>query len=143
MASHDQSFRAGEATGRAEVYKNSLFISLFLALFIFNELLIINGTCGFQEKGDRATETVKEKGREAKDRTNQTAQQAKEKTGEAAESTKEKASEGKEKTKGVFQQTGEKVKQVAQSAADTVKTTLGLGQHRDDEHTTTPKESGR
>ncbi|CAK7356583.1 unnamed protein product [Dovyalis caffra] len=114
MASDKQSYRAGEAQGRAE------------------------------EKTGRVTDTMKEKARDAKDKTSETTQQAKEKTSQKAqdareksaettESAEQKAQESKEKTKGVLEQTEEKVMQMAESAKDTVKHTLGMGGPGEDE----------
>lgn len=143
MASHEQSYRAGESHGRAEVY-------ISYDQFIFR----INGSnfpdwllmylLPEQEKTGRVTGSIKEKAREVKDKTYETAQQAKEKaaqtaqearekTAETTESAKQKAQEGKDNSKGVMQQTGEKVMQMAESAKDTVKQTLGIGGPGEDE----------
>ncbi|KAG6792267.1 hypothetical protein POTOM_001411 [Populus tomentosa] len=126
MASHEQSYRAGESHGRAELLPE-------------------------QEKTGRVTGNMKEKAREVKDKTCETAQQAKEKAGQKAqearektaettESAKQKTQEGKESSKGVMQQTGEKVMKMAESAKDTVKQSLGMGGPGEDEDIYTRKD---
>ncbi|XP_050234360.1 late embryogenesis abundant protein D-7 [Mercurialis annua] len=124
MASHDQYYKAGEATGRAE------------------------------ERGNRVGETMGDKARHAKDKTYDTAQHAKDKTAEKAHEAKDRtaetAHEGKEKTKGVLQETGDKMKHMAQKTGETVKSAFGMAHHDEDDkekvtghehHTTTYKET--
>ncbi|KAK2651525.1 hypothetical protein Ddye_011381 [Dipteronia dyeriana] len=63
MASHNQSYKAGEAKGQTE------------------------------EKANQTIDTAKEKAQAAKDKASQTAQEAKDKTYQAAESAKDKAAQ--------------------------------------------------
>ncbi|KAL5575619.1 hypothetical protein UlMin_017318 [Ulmus minor] len=108
MASHNESYRAGELKGQTE------------------------------EKAKQMAGSVGDKAREAKDWTGQTAQAAKEKAGQTAQAAKEKGSEATQKTgettkagPGILQQTGDQVKQMATTAADAVKSTLGMGKNED------------
>ncbi|KAL4308326.1 hypothetical protein GQ457_01G017990 [Hibiscus cannabinus] len=117
MASHGQSYRAGQAEGRA------------------------------REKGEQMKESVKEKGEAAKQKTLETAEAIKDKTRggggagstdqkskETSASAKARAEEAKEKSGGILQQTGDKVKNMAQGATETVKNTFGLADADDDQH---------
>lgn len=107
MASHDQSFRAGEAKGQA------------------------------QEKTNQTMDSMKGKAEAAKNKTYATAEAAKDKTKETADAARDKAYEGKEKTGGILQKTGEQMKNMAHNAADAVKNTFGMANEDDEERTAT------
>uniref|UniRef100_A0A0A0K6E1 Uncharacterized protein n=2 Tax=Cucumis sativus TaxID=3659 RepID=A0A0A0K6E1_CUCSA len=113
MASHNQSYRAGETKGRAEEKTNQAM-----------------GAMG--EKAREAKEKTYETGRAAREKAHGAADSTKEWASDAAQTGREKAQAGKETTGGILEQTGEKVKSMAQGAAEAVKSTFGMAQHDED-----------
>uniref|UniRef100_A0A9I9DT19 Uncharacterized protein n=1 Tax=Cucumis melo TaxID=3656 RepID=A0A9I9DT19_CUCME len=114
MASHNQSYRAGETKGRAEEKTNQAM-----------------GTMG--EKAREAKEKTYETGRAVKDKAHGAADSTKEWASDTAQAGREKAQTGKETTGGILEQTGEKVKSMAQGAAEAVKSTFGMASQNDDD----------
>ncbi|XLU29210.1 hypothetical protein S245_065276, partial [Arachis hypogaea] len=77
MASHDQSFKAGEAKGQTQDNRFSFFGRDYQLLMV-------------QEKTNQMMRNIGDKAQSAKDKTAQTAQAAKDKTQQAAQAAKER-----------------------------------------------------
>ncbi|KAJ0075406.1 hypothetical protein Patl1_34456 [Pistacia atlantica] len=161
MASHNQSYKAGEARGQSEEKTDQMMEIMKEKAREAKEKTAETAQAA-KEKTSQTTQAAKDKtsqtAQAAKEKTgpdSPTAQAAKEKTGQTAQSAKEKASGtteaakqkrqetaqearekaevGKEETGGIVQKTGEQVKSMAQGAAEAVKHTFGFDSTGDDD----------
>ncbi|KAK1577474.1 hypothetical protein Q3G72_022068 [Acer saccharum] len=129
MASHNTSYKAGEAKGQAQEKTNQMMDKT------------AQTAQAAKDKTFQTAEAAKDKtvqtAQAAKEKATQTGQAVKDKTSETADATKKKSQEtgqvardsteaGKEKTGGILSQTGDQVKSMAQGAADAVKHTFGF-----------------
>ncbi|OMO54279.1 hypothetical protein CCACVL1_27926 [Corchorus capsularis] len=114
MASHKQTYQAGQAEGRARERGEQMKDNI-------------------KDKAEAAKQKTFEAAQQAKDKTFQTSQAAKDKTQESGHATGEKAGEAREKSAGILQQTGEKMRNMATGAADAVKHTFGMADQAEDE----------
>ncbi|KAK6284645.1 hypothetical protein POUND7_003597 [Theobroma cacao] len=122
MASHEQSYRAGKAEGRARV--------VYYYSHSFNIVCLVNF---HWQKLEFWGEQMKDKAEAAKHKTFEATQEAKDKTYQTGQAAKESAESAKEKTGGILQQTGETVMNKAQGAAVAVKHTFGMADADEDE----------
>ncbi|OMP00150.1 hypothetical protein COLO4_12891 [Corchorus olitorius] len=114
MASHKQSYQAGQAEGRARERGEQMKDNI-------------------KDKAEAAKQKTFEAAQQAKDKTFQTSQAAKEKSQQSGHATGEKAEEARDKSAGILQQTGERMRNMATGAADAVKHTFGMAEAEDED----------
>ncbi|XLQ98667.1 hypothetical protein HN51_053362 [Arachis hypogaea] len=146
MASHDQSFRTGEAKGQTQEKTNQMMSNIGDKAQAVKDKTAQEAHSAW-DKTAQTAQAAKDKTQQAaqtaRDRTSDTAQNTREKAQNTAGATRDKASEmgqatresaqaGKDNAGGFLQQTGEKVKGMAQGAADAVKQTFGMAPHEDE-----------